>query len=255
MSAPSPAPPQPLTPGPPTPVRRPVLRQGWRDLAFVHWSYEPDQVARLLPAGIRLDTFEGRAWVGLVPFVMTGVRPPGVPTLGPLGTFPEVNVRTYVLGHDGRRSVWFFSLDVPDLAPTAVARVGYALPYCWGRVTVEVADGRMRSEVQRRWPRRPPATSRLELDLGPALAPGETDELDHFLTARWGLVTSRRGRIREALVDHPAWPLHRASVVELDDTLVAAAGLPPPTDPPRVLASPGVDVTVSRPRLVGRARR
>ncbi|WP_344220944.1 DUF2071 domain-containing protein [Kribbella sancticallisti] len=49
-------------------MARPViLRQGWRDLSFVHWAVEPDAVAHYFPAGTQPDTFEDRTYVGLVP--------------------------------------------------------------------------------------------------------------------------------------------------------------------------------------------
>src|SRR6266536_1164336 len=83
-------------------VRRPVMLQHWRRLTFLHWPYPPPAVQALLPPGLEVETFDGAAWVGLVPFLMDGVRPPGVPPLPWASRFPETNVRTYALGRDGR---------------------------------------------------------------------------------------------------------------------------------------------------------
>jgi uncharacterized protein YqjF (DUF2071 family) len=91
-------------------VRRPVMHNRWDTLTFLHWPYPVDVVQALLPAGLRVEQFDGRAWVGLVPFFMQ-VRPPGVRWFVPPGRFPETNVRTYVHGPDGSTGVYFFSLE------------------------------------------------------------------------------------------------------------------------------------------------
>jgi uncharacterized protein YqjF (DUF2071 family) len=220
--------------------------QHWADVVFLHWRYEPDAVQRLLPEGVSVDVHDGSAWVGLVPFRMERL---GFPGLGPLpfvGTFPEVNVRTYVRA-GAQRGVWFFSLDVDLLLPTIVARTVYGLPYCYGRTDhVRVAD-LVTTRVERRWPASAhSSTAELVVRTGAAIEP---DDTDRFLTSRWGLVTTgRRGGRRYAAVDHPPWPLHRAEVVHLDEGLVAATGLPAPQGSPRALWSPGVDVRVGPPR-------
>lgn len=237
----------------PVAVDRTVMSQRWTDLTYLHWAYDPEVVQRLLPDGLAVDTLDGRAWVGLVPFVMRDVRLGPRPGLPWPGAFVETNVRTYVVDRTGRRSVWFWSLDVPRLLPMAVARLGYGLPYCWGRASFDRTGDRIRYTNERRWPRaaapdggRPRTT--IVVDLGAALAPGEASELEHFLTARWGLVTRRRGRLVHAAVDHEAWPLQRAELVDLDDSLVVAAGLPAPRGAPLVHHAPGVTVGIGRQR-------
>jgi hypothetical protein len=220
--------------------------QHWSDVVFLHWAYDPAAVQRLLPDGVHVDVHDGSAWVALVPFRMERL---GLPGLGPLplvSTFPEVNVRTYVWS-GRRRGVWFFSLDIDRMLPTIVARTAYALPYCAGRVEhLRVADV-VATRVERRWPRpAPTAHAEIVVRIGDEVAP---DETDHFLTSRWGLVSAgRRGRLRHAAVDHPPWPLHRADLEHLEESLLIAAGLPAPVGVPRVLWSPGVDVRVGPPR-------
>jgi uncharacterized protein len=194
-----------------------------------------------------VDTFDGSAWVGLVPFSMEGLGFTHLHPLPIVGAFPEVNVRTYV--HDGhRRGAWFFSLDIDRLAPAVVARAAYRIPYCTGDVRHVRAGPHIATSVERRWPRRPTsAITRLAVRAGEPLS--GHDELVRFLTARWGLFSSgRRGTIRYAPVDHPPWPLHDVDVHHLDDTLVRVAGLPTPGHPPHAMYSPGVDVRVGRPR-------
>ena len=122
--------PEPITIEPTVEVTRPVMLQGWYNLTALHWQYEPSVIQALLPSGFTVDTFDDAAWVGLIPFHMRRIRVPRTPALGPLSTFPETNVRTYIRDENGRRGVWFFSLDVSRILPALVARVTYGLPYC-----------------------------------------------------------------------------------------------------------------------------
>jgi uncharacterized protein YqjF (DUF2071 family) len=224
---------------------RPVMSQRWDDVVFLHWRYDPAEVQRLLPAGVEVDVFDGAAWVALVPFRMLDLALPGGRRL-PFGTFPEVNVRTYVRSRS-RRGVWFFSLDIDRVAPTAVARAVYRLPYCVGRVDHVRVHDLVSTRVERRWPAgERPITAELTVRTGDPL--DAADPLARFLTARWGLISARPGgRPRWAPVEHPVWPLHDAELVHLEERLVTAAGLTEPEGEPHVMWSPGVDVRVGRP--------
>jgi uncharacterized protein YqjF (DUF2071 family) len=216
-----------------------VMTQKWRDLAFIHWAYAPDEVRRLLPSGVEVDTFDGRAWVALVPFRMTRLRLKWLPPIPTTANFPEINVRTYVRVN-GRPAVWFFSLDTPKLLPTIAARAAFRLPYCFGRAKVSVDNGVLESSVVRRWPSR--ATSHLRLRIGDRI---EAGDLERFLTDRWGLIAPRYGGgLNYGPVDHEPWPLHSGELLEIDDQLVTAAGLSAPVGSPHVLFSPGVSVAV-----------
>jgi uncharacterized protein YqjF (DUF2071 family) len=219
------------------------MRQDWLDLAYVHWRYEPSVVQALLPVGLEVDTFDGSAWVGLIPFSMRRIGLPHGPAVPYLGSFAEVNVRTYVRGH-GRPGVWFFSLDVDRLLPALVARISYRLPYCFGRTSHVRTGDTLTTLVRRRWPERV-ADSRIEITMG---APVAATELDIFLTARWGLYSRTRRGVRHASVDHEPWPLRAATLNDLDDALVSAAGLPTPCDEPYVRCSDGVSVRIGLPR-------
>ena len=109
--------------------------QHWEELTFVHWRYPADVVQKALPAGLEVETFDGSAWIGLVPFAMR-VRLPGSPSVPWVSEFPETNVRTYVRGPDGERGIWFFSLDAARLGAVVTARTTYRLPYFWSRMRV-----------------------------------------------------------------------------------------------------------------------
>ena len=228
----------------PAPVQHPVMKQQWRDLAYIHWRYDPSVVQALLPEGIEVDTFDGSAWVGLIPFSMRNISFPFIPPVPYFGSFPEVNVRTYVK-RNGVPGVWFFSLDVNRLIPAFVARATYFIPYCWGSAS-HIKDGqRLRTTVKRRWPSR--SSTQIELTIGEEIK--EPSDLAHFLSARWGLYSKGfGGRLRYAPVDHEQWQLYEANIVNLDDHLVTAAGFPAPTGEAHVMFSPGVSVRIGKPR-------
>jgi uncharacterized protein YqjF (DUF2071 family) len=235
---------------PPPRVARPVMYHYWRWLTFVHWRYPADTVQPLLPADLAVQTFDGSAWVGLVPFLMDGVRAPAVRALPWLSRFPETNVRTYVQDMRGRSGIWFLSLDAARLPAVLAARASYGLPYFWSDMSVRcAADGTAdgagyRYRCRRRWPG--PAGSRCdaEVDVGPPLAESERDELAHFLTARHHLFTVIAGRLAVAEAEHPPWPLHSARLARLDQDLIQAAGLPEPERSPLLHASAGVPVRI-----------
>ena len=227
------------------------MKQKWMSLAYLHWDYEPEIVQALLPPGLEVDTYNGRAWVGLIPFSMRDISFPGTPTVPYLGSFPEVNVRTYVI-RDGIPGVWFFSLDVNRLLPALAARVSYRLPYCFGRASNKRDGDVLKTLVRRRWPRGK-ATTAIEVEIGDVIT--EPTEFEHFVSARWGLYSTWwGGGLMYAPVDHPRWDLKRARVIHVDDSLVTAAGLPAPTGEPHCMYSDGVPVRIGRPRRVRGAR-
>jgi uncharacterized protein YqjF (DUF2071 family) len=239
-----------VSPGPPGLTDRTLLRQHWAELAYFHWRYPSDEVQRLLPRGVTVDTFDGDAWVGLIPFEMRDVRIGRSPVVPWLGSFLEINVRTYVTDQLGRRAVWFFSLDVPRAAIVAVARSAFALPYCWAHTEHHRNGDHHRYRTERRWPRGTAGRADMRFTVGASMAPESVGELEHFLSARWALITRRGGRLMHGRVDHPRWPLHHLSDVEVRGDLIEAAGLPAPAGAPHAMYSPGVDVQVSRFRTV-----
>ncbi|PYG01123.1 hypothetical protein SAMN05216184_102285 [Georgenia satyanarayanai] len=226
---------------------RAVNLQGWRDLTFLHWPYAPEVVQALLPEELSVETVDGRAWVGVVPFRMDRVRLPGLPPLPYLSSFAELNCRTYVRHANGTSGVWFFSLDAARLWIVAAARV-LGLPYMWCRGRVDGdASGSVRYRSDRLLPGRAPVRVRAEVEVGEPV--GDADDLALFLSARWWAFSRRAGRLWQVPVEHPVWPLHEARAVVVDvDELVRAAGLPAPTGAPLVHFSPGVATRLGLPR-------
>lgn len=231
---------------PPFRVARPVLRQAWLELTFLHWHFDPAAVRRLIPAELELDLWEGRAYVGLVPFILDDITLTKAPAAPWLSRFNETNVRTYVRDRTGARGVWFFSLDAARLAAVIGARVSYALPYFWAKMSVRKEVGR----VLYRSVRRHGPEGMTDIVIRPGDPVTEPTELEHFLSARWRLFAYRGGRLLRADVEHPRWPLQRAAVERLDQTLLQADGLPAPVGAPLVHFSAGTRVLTGWPAPV-----
>ena len=223
--------------------------QWWDDLTFLHWRFEPEAVQRLLPDGLTVQTFDGSAWVGLVPFFLK-VALPGVPSVPWMSRFAETNVRTYVTSADGSQGIWFFSLDAARLGAVLVARATYRIPYFWSSMSIAHAGSTISYGCRRRWPGPRGAQSAVTIDVGQRYMPDELGELDHFLTARWTLFSAPRSGLHHARASHEPWPLHRARALRVDDELVRAAGLPDPTSAPLVHYSPSVEVRIGWPAKV-----
>lgn len=218
------------------------MRQRWETLTFLHWPYPPRLVQALLPDGVQVETRKGAAWVSLVPFQMTISGPAG-PALPWLRAIPETNVRTYVVGPNGRPGVWFFSLDIASVDAMIAGRA-WGLPYFWSDMSVSRSGNEVTYRCQRRAGRR--ITSDIGIRLGEGIEPGE---FEHYLTARFALWSKPFGVLARTPVDHPRWALARATVTRIDDSLVTAAGLPAPLDEPIAHFSPGVSARIGLPRL------
>ena len=240
------------------PAARTVMRQTWRRLLFLHWPVDASALLPLIPPGLELDHYNGQAYVGLVPFTMTGVRPVGIPPVGRLSNFHETNVRTYV--HCGGRNpgVWFFSLDAANAIAVQVARRLFYLPYYYSRMRMTcsrggesvacVGDGEgnvtVDYEAERLWPEPTPAGCRLRYSAIGSAAPARPGSLEHFLIERYILYSTAGGRLYSGQVHHDPYPVQRAELVRLEESLIAAAGIAVEGPPPLVHYAARVDVRI-----------
>jgi uncharacterized protein YqjF (DUF2071 family) len=232
------------------PTRRPAVSavgsQRWRTLLFVHWEVDPAVLRPLVPPRLAIDTWEGKAYVGLVPFTMEGVRPwPWVPEVDWLTRFHEVNVRTYVHLHGEAPGVWFFSLDAVQTLAVATARIFFHLPYFRAAIDIEHDGVKVEYRHRRLAPTPGPASLRVSYDIGDAAPPSVVGSLQHFLVERYLFYTFRDdGVLVRGRVHHAPYAVKSACLETIDDSLVAAAGVPVLGPPISVLYSPGVDVDV-----------
>ena len=236
---------EPISVTAPRLARPHLLRQRWCDVTFLHWAVAPEAVAGLFPPGVRPDVFGGCTYVGLVPFRMVGTGFATGPAAPWAGTFLETNVRLYSVAATGRRGVVFLSLDADRAVAVAFARAAFGLPYRWARMSF-AADGASGAIPRRCGGRGAGPVAVVAIRVG---GPAPDGPLERFLTARWGLHVARSGRTRYFPNAHAPWPLRTAEVLELDDGLVAAAGLGDLArrPPDHVMFSEGVAATFGRP--------
>jgi uncharacterized protein YqjF (DUF2071 family) len=211
---------------------------------LLHWRFPPEAIRPLLPPGLELDTFDGEAYVGLVPFTMSGVRPVWSPPFPPLSNFHETNVRTYVHYRGRDPGVWFFSLDAASAPAVQIARTLWKLPYHFARMHVETVGGEVDYRSERLWPAPVPAVCSLRTRPSEPVSPAAVGTVEHFLAERYILYAYARSRLYRGRVHHAPYPLQRAELVFLDETVLEAAHLTRPDTDPLVHYAEGVEVRV-----------
>jgi uncharacterized protein len=217
-----------------------VMFQRWDHLLFLHWLIDPGTIQETLPPDLSVDTFQGMAWIGIVPFCMRRVRP----TLAPFvsSDFLELNLRTYVRDRNGRPGVWFYSLDANHPFAVWMARLFYALPYVHAEMHVEAHDKEIKYSCRRRGSS---AVMAYQYRLSDKIGEAKIGSLEFFLIERYRLFAFRRGQLLTGRVYHSPYTLRRTIVSNLDKFVFKLAGLQTPSGPPNsVLYSAGVDVTV-----------
>lgn len=224
-------------------VRLAGLHQRWDAVSFLHWRYTPEQIQPLLPDGLIAEVIDGSAWAGMVLFSASQTRLFGLADF-PGGTrFPETNVRTYVRTPTGRTSVLFLTLEVGNANLARAGRM-LRLPYRAANMSVHDEQG-----VWTYASRRGAIGHHVAVRPGPPRSGIDRGERDERLTGRWrATLPFARGRV-VVPVEHERWPLHDAQLLQLDENLLAAVGLPAPVGAPDMLWSPGVAASVGIPRL------
>lgn len=227
-----------------------VMHQRWTNVLFAHWPVAPSVLQPLLPASLEVLTCEGTAWIGVVPFLMSNVRPRGLPPFPWLSSFPELNVRTYVR-HGDVKGVWFFSLDASNPLAVRAARRVVHLPYYDARMRIGATDGgTIRYESERTHRNAPPAhfvaSYRPEGDVRPA-APGT---IDHFLIERYLLFAAAPRGLITVRIAHSPWPLQRATATFERNTMGHAIRVPLEGEPRFLHFGSRVDVKTWWPEKI-----
>lgn len=217
----------------PLPDKPWIMHQIWNDLLFAHWPIPIETLRPLIPANIPIDTFDGTAWIGVVPFHMSGVAPRGIPPLPYFSAFPEINVRTYVTIH-GKPGVFFFSLDAHNRFAVEAARFAFHLPYFYSHIQVQHRPDNtifyhcLRKDKRAR---KGEFTSEYRPSFDIRLANPGT--LEYWLTERYCLYcTDRRGNVYRGDIDHDPWPLQLAEASINVNTLPNSFGIQLPDTPP-----------------------
>jgi uncharacterized protein len=202
-----------------------VMAQSWHDLLFAHWPVDAAVLRPLLPPQLQIDTFEGQAWLAVVPFRMTGVRLRGTSAMPWLSAFPELNVRTYVTC-GGKPGVWFFSLDAGNSLAVAIARAWFHLPYFRARMICAEREGWIQYESERTHRGAPAGLLNGRYrSVGEAFSP-QLGTLEHFLTERYCLYTTNgRGQIIRGEIHHPPWRLQHAEAELARNSMTLSLGI------------------------------
>lgn len=198
----------------PLPERRWFMFQSWQDLLFAHWPVPAARIAKLLPSGLALDMYAGEAWVSVVPFRMSGVRPRFTPAAPWVSTFPELNVRTYVKSSGGgepRPGVFFSSLDAGNPLAVAMARRSYHLPYYRAQMECRVEESGIHYCSRRTHRGAPEADFRAVYRPSGPVYQAAPDSLEQWLMERYCLYSvDRAGRVYRGEIHHRPWPLQPA---------------------------------------------
>lgn len=193
--------------------RRPVMYQSWDHLLFLHWPVDPEIIQQTLPPGLWVDAYDGRAYLGIVPFFMKDIRPRRMPAIPYLSYFLECNVRTYVHDVNGIPGVWFYSLDTDRWLAHWTARRFFHLPYYWAKMSATHDDKSLHYSLRRR-----SKGDRANYQFRPtsAAVPAQPNTLDHYLLERYLLYSYRekKQQLYRGQVHHQPY---RAASVELTE--------------------------------------
>ena len=214
----------------PTPTTPWVMKMNWHDLLFMHYRVPIEQLRRLIPAPLEIDTHDGAAWIGIVPFRMTGVAPRFIPPIPWLSNFPELNVRTYVT-LNGKPGVYFFSLDATNPLAVRFARRTFHLKYMDANISFDhknqSCDGTwIKYKSTRTHKGEPPANLNCEYRPIGTSYRATPNSLEHFLTARYCLYSANSaGKVFRGEINHAPWDIQQAQVIVHENSMLNGLGI------------------------------
>lgn len=227
--------------------QKPVMRQDWKDLLFLHWRYDPGEIEIRLPPTLSLDTYDGTGWMGIVPFRMENIRLGRLPSIPGTSSFPELNLRTYVKDTRGRPGVWFFSLDAGSRLAVWVARTFFHLNYLYARMRVRETE---KDQLLFRSRRIEPGESFQEFEWDRPtgnLTPANPDSLEHFLVERYRLFAWNHSlqKLMTGTVRHPPYQISETPVHRYSTRLFTLNNFKKPQGAPdSILAAKGFEVEI-----------
>jgi uncharacterized protein len=225
----------------------PIMHQNWGKLLFMHWRIDEELLRPLIPERLKIDTFDGEAWIGVVPFTMWDVRPSFTPPVPWLSEFDELNVRTYV-HYEGVPGVWFLSLDANSSVAVLGARTVFNLPYFNARINWEQEENRIDYSSTRT--DSPPAEFNATWKIGAKLGQSDPDSLDFFLTERYCLYSAKGKRLHRLRIHHRPWVLFDAEAQSYQSTMIESHGLPAPAGEPLLHYAEEIEVDFWSPEEV-----
>ena len=255
----------------------PLMHQCWGKLLFLHWPIAAEMLRPLIPSSLSIDTFDGRAWIGVVPFTMWGIRASFLPPLPGTSAFHELNVRTYV-HYRGVPGVWFFSLDAANSLAVWGARRFYHLPYFNARMSlkqkgnaIEYSSARINDDTyaqffsgdadgfsaglnSSRFQKLPSARLQTSWEIAEALSPSKPGSIEFFLTERYCLYAYHRSVVCRARIFHEPWSLRMATIDSYQSTMIESVGIAQTEGPPLLHYAESIAVDIWPLKRVAEAR-
>jgi len=253
------------------------MHQSWGKLLFMHWPIDADILRPLIPSQLSIDTFEGRAWIGVVPFTMWGIRASFLPPIPGTSAFHELNVRAYVHYH-GVPGVWFFSLDAANSLAVWGARTFYHLPYFDATMKLKQKENTidyssLRSDARTyaqffasdaegfavdfesaQFQNLPRAKLETSWKIGEPLPESKPGSIEFFLTERYCLYSYHGARLYRSRIFHDPWPLRTASVQSSQSTMIESFGVAEPKGEPLLHYAESIAVDIWPLKRVSEAR-
>ena len=207
----------------------------WKDALFLHYEADPIALEKLLPPGLVVDTYKGKAYVGVVALSELGITPTFLPQwLRRLLALSHhaVNVRTYVRhGANGRPGIYFFTLDCSHILPAMGARLLFNLPYRLAAMTRQVWNGGTSwlfkstrrfsfAQLEVEW----------EIEKDAVATHAASNSLAFFFVERYCLYNTSGSFLRllgqsslwRGSISHSPWPVQEATVTNLHNTVLSA---------------------------------
>jgi uncharacterized protein YqjF (DUF2071 family) len=213
----------------PRPGSTPIMHHNWGKLLFMHWRVAVNDLRPHIPHALEIETFDGTAWLGIIPFTMWGIRPPALPAIPYFSSAHELNVRTYVR-HQGASGVWFFSLDINHSLGTLAGRWGFSLPYYRSSITFHQSKDQLSFHLMRS------GEPRAEFDahwiIEPPVRVTQPGTIDAFLLERYYLFSWDGRRLWRGPIAHMRWAFQPAKIVSYRSTMLRPLGLSAPEGDP-----------------------
>ncbi len=226
------------------PSEKPYIYQDWRDLLFLHWQCDKNEIQKTLPPGLYVDTFEGNAFITIASFSMTKLKLLCLPQIPGLKKFFEVNLRTYVYDKNGIPGVWFYSLDIDSVIFSNLGKYFFSLPYFYSDLSQEIRDNEIIFKGNRYENQSPSMEFSYRFDKKNIfLAKDET--LDFFLIERYVFFFFDSKKVNPVWVHHRPYPLNEVKLLQCEHTFWKTSPFHfLKNSPDYVHCSPGIDVAV-----------
>ncbi|SFJ67087.1 YqjF family protein [Thermoflavimicrobium dichotomicum] len=214
----------------PVPSKPWLITQTWEHLLFAHWPIPVESIRNLVPSILEIDTFDHYAWISVVPFQISQIRLRGIVPI-PFSTFPELNVRTYVV-YRNKPGVYFFSCDAASWLAVIAGKTIHHLPYYHAHGQLIHQNDWITFTSRRNGSKTIPAVFEAQYRPVSGVYHASDNSLDHWLTERYCLYTTYHNKLYRCDIHHLPWPLQQAEAEIVQNTLMTSQQIFLPNIPP-----------------------